>query len=102
METGVFPDKLKIAKVVPIFKSGENNQYNNYRPVSLLSQFSKILEKAFYNNRLMKFVKANKIIYDGQYGFRTNYSTELAVIEMVEKITMHLIIIYIQLVFLLI
>ena len=86
LETGVFPDQLKIAKVVPIFKSGEKNQYNNYRPVSLLSQFSKILEKAF-NNRLMKFVKANKIIYNGQYGFRTNHSTELAVIEMVEKIT---------------
>ena len=44
---GVFPDEVMIAKVVPLFKSGDDNTFNNYRPVSLLPQFSKILEKLF-------------------------------------------------------
>ena len=41
-ESSVFPDKMKLAKVVPIFKSGEKNRYTNYRPVSLLQQFPKV------------------------------------------------------------
>ena len=52
-QTGVFPNKMKIAKVIPLYKSGEKNIFTNYRPISLLPQFSKILEK-LYNNRLDK------------------------------------------------
>ena len=44
-QSGIFPDKIKIAKVIPLFKSGDDSTFNNYRPVSLLPQFSKILEK---------------------------------------------------------
>ena len=51
---GVFPSKTKIAKVVPLFQCGEKGAFTNYRPISLLPQFSKILEK-LYNDRLEKF-----------------------------------------------
>ena len=85
-ECGVFPEKMKVAKIVPIFKCGDNQLCTNYRPVSLLPQFSKVLEKLF-NNRLMSFVNRNNILYDGQYGFRQNFSTSLAILELVEEIT---------------
>ena len=61
-ELGIFPNSMKMAKIVPLFKSGESKSFNNYRPVSLLPQFSKILEKLF-NTRLMNFVKKNMIFY---------------------------------------
>ena len=77
---------MKVAKIVPIFKCGDNQLCTNYRPVSLLPQFSKVLEKLF-NNRLMSFVNRNNILYDGQYGFRQNFSTSLAILELVEEIT---------------
>ena len=44
-QTGTFPEKMKIAKVIPLYKSGSKNDFNNYRPISLLPQLSKILEK---------------------------------------------------------
>ena len=83
---GVFPDKMKIAKIVPLFKSGDDNTFNNYRPVFLLPQFSKILEKLF-DKRLSAFVEKNCILTDSQYGFRNKISTSLALIELVEKLT---------------
>ena len=55
-ENGVFPSKIKIAKVVPIFKAGDKSSFNNYRPISLLPQFSKIVEKLF-NARLDAFIE---------------------------------------------
>ena len=65
---GVFPDEMKIAKVAPLFKSKVDNTFNNYRPVSVLPQFSKILEKLF-DRRLSAFVEKNAILTDLQYGF---------------------------------
>ena len=53
---GVFPDSMKIAHVIPIFKSGNTKEFSNYRPISLLPQFSKILEK-MYHSRLMAFIE---------------------------------------------
>ena len=55
LSKGVFPDAMKIARVIPLFKSGDKHVFNNYTPVSLLPQFSKILEKLF-NNRLDSFI----------------------------------------------
>ena len=86
LNTGVFPDDMKIARVIPLFKAGNNNVFTNYRPVSILPQFSKILEKIF-NNRLDNFIEKHKILTDSQYGFRRNRSTSLALIELIEKIT---------------
>ena len=57
---GVFPDALKIARVIPLFKSGDKHVFTNYRPVSLLPQFSKILEK-ISNNRLDSFIEKKKV-----------------------------------------
>ena len=48
LSKGIFPLQMKIAKVIPIFKLGDKSQFNNYRPISVLSQFSKIVEKLFY------------------------------------------------------
>ena len=73
-QTGVFPNKMKIAKVIPLYKSGEKNIFTNYRPISLLPQFSKILEK-LYNNRLDKFLNKCNILSPNQYGFRSSMST---------------------------
>lgn len=83
---GVFPDDMKIAKVLPLHKSGERNLFTNYRPVSILPQFSKILEKLFYI-RLEKFVSKCNILNDSQYGFRSKRSTSMAVLDLVEKIS---------------
>ena len=77
---------LKLAIVTPIFKADENNKFKNYRPISVLSCFSKLLEKLMYN-RLISFIDKNQILSKHQYGFRKNRSTELAIIELVEKIT---------------
>ena len=55
-DSGIFPNDLKIAKVIPLFKTGNRKECSNYRPVSILPQFSKILERLFYN-RLISFVK---------------------------------------------
>ena len=77
---------MKLAKIIPVFKSGDRFKFSNYIPISLLSQFSKILEKIF-NKRLTSFIEAQHILSDGQYGFRNNHSTSLALTEFVEKFT---------------
>ena len=85
-EQSKFPEKMKVAKVVPIFKGGEKKHFTNYRPVSLLPQFSKVLEKLFHS-RLSNFIDRYSILNDNQYGFRKNRSTSLALLELVEKLT---------------
>lgn len=85
-QTGKFPNKMKIAKVVPLYKSGDRHHFTNYRPLSLLPQFSKILEKLF-NNRFDSFINKYELLSDSQYGFRANSSTALALTESIEEIT---------------
>ena len=70
---------MKIARVIPLFKNGNANDFTNYRPISLLSQFSKIFEKIFHN-RMMSFIEEKNILYESQYGFRKNMSTSLAIL----------------------
>ena len=84
-ELGIFPDELKLAKVIPIFKSGDKTQLTNYRPISVLIFFSKIFEKTMYNH-LIKFINKNKILYKYQFGFRKSHSTNHAIISLVEKV----------------
>lgn len=84
-QTGIFPDKMKIAKVIPIYKNGNKQFVSNYRPVSLLPQFSKILEKLFVK-RLDSYIEKYDLLNGHQYGFRSNRSTSLAVMEFVENI----------------
>ncbi len=72
--SGVVPSDMKIAKVIPIHKSSDASILKNYRPVSLLPSFSKLLEKIVYD-KLMKFLQTNNILYKHQYGFRPKHST---------------------------
>ena len=82
---GVFPDSMKIAKVMPLYKKNEKNLFCNYRPVSILSSVSKVFEKIMHNQIYEHFEKLN-ILYPNQYGFRKNHSTEYAAMELVERI----------------
>ncbi len=59
--TGIFPHKMKTAKVIPLYKAGDKHQFTNYRPVSLLCQFSKILEKLFIQ-RLDNFIEKHNLL----------------------------------------
>ena len=84
--SGIFPSEMKTAKVIPVFKSGNRSDFSNYRPISLLSQFSKILEKLF-NLRLEQFLISNEILSNCQYGFRSCMSTLHAALELIESIS---------------
>jgi len=85
-QTGSFPHKMKIAKVKAMYKTGNNHLFTNYRPVSLLPQFSKILEKLF-KKRVEQFIEKHSLLNSNQYGFRANRSTSLAVTDLIEEIT---------------
>ena len=80
IESGIFPTKLKIAKVIPIFKAGDATAPSNYRPISLLSIFNKIFEKLIYK-RLNSYLISKEIISESQYGFREKHSTEHAILD---------------------
>ena len=83
--TGIFPKDMKIAKVLPIYKANNNMNFQNYRPISLLPAFSKIIERLMYN-RLYKYLKTNNLLTSSQYGFQKNLSTELAIAELQNRI----------------
>ena len=84
LQTGCFPDNLKIAKVVPIYKGDDKTLVNNYRPISVLPVFSKILEKIIFT-RISNFVVQNNILSDNQFGFRHNLSTYMALLKLTDK-----------------
>ena len=84
-ETGVFPVNMKHAKIIPIHKKDSKTELSNYRPISLLPIFSKLLERLMYN-RLMQHLIKNSILYDYQFGFRKGYSTTLALAEITQNI----------------
>ena len=84
-EEGRFPELLKIAKVIPIFKSEERTNPSNYRPISLLSIFDKIIEKLMYN-RLHQFFEKHNIFYKYQFGFKQNHATLHALTEVIDYI----------------
>ena len=85
MATGIFPSIMKLAEVVPLYKSKEHYLENNYRPISLLMTISKILEKIMYT-RVYSFLQDTGQIYDNQYGFRANHSCEHAVGQLVGSV----------------
>ena len=83
---GDFPNAMKIAKVLPVHKNGAKNEFNNYGPMSLLPQFSKILENLF-DLRMEKFVNKHNILHDCQFGFRAGRSSSMALQSLIEDIT---------------
>ena len=83
--SGIFPDTLKIAKVIPLYKKEDRCIVGNYRPVSLLNALSKIFERAAYN-QLYSYFKTNNLFYEHQYGFREQHSTEHASLELIDQV----------------
>ena len=82
--TGLFSKILKQAKTIPIFKKGDQQDCKNYRPFSLLSSISKIIEKLVHR-QLYGFVEFNKYLYTNQFGFRNLHSTNHALNIITEK-----------------
>ena len=87
--SGVFPSALQIAKVVPVHKKDSKLDFSNYRPISLLSNLDKILEKLMYT-RIFKFFSSNNLFCPLQFGFRQTYSTGHALISLTETIRKYL------------
>ena len=86
ISAGKCPNSLKIAKVIPVFKKDDPSLLTNYRPISLLPSISKILEKIIYK-RLYFFLNVNNLLIPNQFGFRKGYSTDYAIIQLLDKIT---------------
>ena len=86
INSGVVPDQMKLARVVPLFKSGDKRLFSNFWPVSVLPIFSKFLEKIAYFC-LINCLDKRKLLASNQYGFRKNHSTSLALLYLYDKIT---------------
>ena len=86
MSSGTFPSVLKTGIVSPVYKKGNPQQFDNYRPISTLSIFSKLFEKLIYK-RIYSFLIAKKILYEKQFGFRKNHSTSHAINYSVKYVT---------------
>ncbi len=85
LTSGIFPQSSKTAKVIPVYKADSRMLASNYRPISLLPIFGKLLEKIIFC-RITSFVKKYNILYRRQYGFQKAKSTEHAVIDIQENI----------------
>ena len=83
--TGMVPDKFKLANVIRVYKKDSQTSLSNYRSISFLPVFNKLLEKLMWN-RLLKFPEKNNIFFDNQFGFRRGHSTEHAILSIVDKI----------------
>ena len=81
IETNTFPDDFKIGKVAPVFKSGDKEDLNNYRPISVPPTIARIFERLLYN-QLYDYLTVNKLLGDWQYGFRSLHSTAMALGKM--------------------
>ena len=85
LNSGIFPDKLKVAKVMPVYKKCEKYLFNNYRPISILPSVSKVFERVMHN-QLYSYLTNNHLLYENQYGFRDKHSTELAALDLVDRL----------------
>ena len=87
--TGVFPNLLKISKVIPLYKKTDNTNMSNYRLIALLLSISKILKKVIML-QFTKYLDENNLICEKQYGFRKNHSTEYATLHIVDNLNYQL------------
>ena len=85
LRTGHFPQQFKVAKIVPIYKDSDKHEFNNYRPISLLSSLSRLLE-SIVSFQLTAFAEAHNIFYKHQYGFRTKHSVVHPLLHFTENI----------------
>ena len=86
LKQGIFPDSLKTAKVIPIFKQGSRSSCDNYRPISVLSALSKVFERCIFN-QLLSFLTTERILVPNQYGFRPGNSTTDCLVDLIDEIT---------------
>ena len=86
LQEGIFPDELKIANVIPLYKCDDPKLFNNYRPVSVLSSVSKVFERIMYN-RFVSYLNEYKILFSYQFGFRKIHSTYMALMTLMDKLT---------------
>ena len=89
LRNGIFPNKLKLAKVIPIHKKDNDTDFANYHPISILPALSKIFERIIYN-QTHDYFQSNNLYFNSQYGFRKQHSTELALLEVIDRITQQL------------
>ena len=82
---GTVPNGLKLSNVIPVFKKGSQTSLSNYRPISLLSIFHKLLKRLMYN-RLVSILDKHNVLFEKQFGFRSNHSTDHAILSIVDKI----------------
>ena len=82
---GIFPASLKIAKIIPVYKSGDKSDVSNYRPISILSRISKTLEKLI-RVRTINFFNKHSVLLPTQYGFRANHSTSHALTDVLTSL----------------
>ena len=85
IKTGIYPDELKIAKVIPIFKSGDTTECTNYRPISVLSIIDNVFERIL-KKRMVEYLEKCNILYEYQFGFREGHSTTHALVEIIDNI----------------
>jgi len=83
--SGIFPDRLKYSIVKPALKKGDRTKPTNYRPISLLTSFSKVLEKALYS-RLTEYLYNNKLLVENQYGFWKGLTSDDAIFKLINEI----------------
>ena len=89
ISTGSYPENLKLAKVIPIFKKNDKLEINNYRPISVLQVISKVFENVMHT-QLLEYFTENNLLSSQQYGFRPNRSTELATLELMDRNINHM------------
>ena len=85
LNSGIFPDRLKYANIKSILKKGNDQELMNYRPITLLTSFSKVIEKFIYA-RLLDYINTNCILVNEEYGFRTWSSTEEATFSLINNV----------------
>ena len=76
---------MKITNVIPVFKKGDRQDYNNYRPISVISNLSKLIQKIAHKS-LYNFLEKHSLLFEKQYGFGTKMSTNHAPIDITDKI----------------
>ena len=85
LDHGAYPQNFKISRITPIFKKGSKKCINNYRPISVLCNLSKLFDSLIYD-RVHSFFNKFNLLSENQFGFRKNKNTELAILELVNKI----------------
>ena len=85
LSTGIFPDRLKFSEVKPLYKEGDKTEFSNYRPISLHTSFSKIIEKIIYK-RLYFHLINNNILVNENFGFREKFSPEMATYTLLNNV----------------